>query len=197
MDTRHIESAFAASRAALEAFVERPGTYEAVGAGAKLLISAFEGGGRVISCGNGGSMCDAMHFAQELSGRYRLDRPPLAAIAISDAAHLTCVANDYGYDEVFARFVTAMARPNDCLLAISTSGRSRNVINAADAARRAGASVIALTGSSGSPLGEYADVHISTPDGHYADRTQELHIKVIHVLIELVEKHLFHGLNAE
>jgi D-sedoheptulose 7-phosphate isomerase len=136
-------------------------------------------------------MCDAMHFAEELTGRFRRDRRPLAALAISDPGHLTCTANDFGYPEVFARFVQAHGRAGDVLLAISTSGSSANVLAAAEAARERSMPVIALTGRPGSPLARLAQVEVCTPAGRFADRVQELHIKVIHVLIELVE----HGLN--
>jgi D-sedoheptulose 7-phosphate isomerase len=161
---------------------------EAAGA---VLAQAFADGNRAYSCGNGGSMCDAMHFAEELTGRFRRDRRPLAALAISDPGHLTCTANDFGYPEVFARFVQAHGRAGDVLLAISTSGSSANVLAAAEAARERSMPVIALTGRPGSPLARLAQVEVCTPAGRFADRVQELHIKVIHVLIELVE----HGLN--
>ena len=136
-------------------------------------------------------MSDAMHFAEELTGRYRNNRAGLPAQAISDVGHLTCVANDFGYDQVFARYVLSHGRPGDCLLAISTSGNSPNVINAAVAAKDKGMTVLALTGKRSSPLGVLADVVVCTPAGVFADRVQELHIKVIHVLIELVERHFF------
>jgi D-sedoheptulose 7-phosphate isomerase len=161
---------------------------EAAGA---VLAQAFADGNRAYSCGNGGSMCDAMHFAEELTGRFRRDRRPLAALAISDPGHLTCTANDFGYQEIFARFVQAHGRPGDVLVAISTSGSSANVLAAAEAARERSMPVIALTGRPGSPLAGLAQVEVCTPAGRFADRVQELHIKVIHVLIELVE----HGLN--
>ncbi|MBA3255005.1 MAG: SIS domain-containing protein, partial [Burkholderiaceae bacterium] len=141
-------------------------------------------------CGNGGSMCDAMHFAEELTGRFRDNRPGYAALAISDASHLSCVGNDYGYDQVFARFIEAHGRAGDVLLAISTSGTSRNVLSAVDVAHRLGMKVIGLTGRAATPLAESADIAIVTAAGRYADRVQELHIKVIHILIELVERRL-------
>ena len=164
------------------------GSIEAAGA---LLAQAFAAGQRAYSCGNGGSMCDAMHFAEELTGRFRRDRRPLAALAISDPGHLSCVANDFGYPEIFARFVQAHGRAGDVLLAISTSGTSANVLAAAEAARSLSMPVIALTGRPASALGRLAQVEVCTPGGRFADRVQELHIKVIHVLIELVE----HSLN--
>jgi D-sedoheptulose 7-phosphate isomerase len=131
-----------------------------------------------------------MHFAEELTGRFRRDRRPLAALAISDPGYLTCTANDFGYPQIFARFVQAHGRAGDVLLAISTSGTSANVLAAAEAAREASMAVIALTGRPASPLGRLAQVEVCTPAGRFADRVQELHIKVIHILIELVEQAL-------
>jgi D-sedoheptulose 7-phosphate isomerase len=156
----------------------------------ELLAAALAAGGRAFSCGNGGSMCDAMHFAEELSGRFRDDRPGYAAVAISDPGHLSCVANDYGYEQVFARYLRAHGRAGDVLLVISTSGTSRNVVAAAQAANELQMRVIALAGRGGTPLAELADIAVVTPGGRYADRVQELHIKVIHILIELVERRL-------
>jgi D-sedoheptulose 7-phosphate isomerase len=156
----------------------------------ELLADTFVAGGRAYSCGNGGSMCDAMHFAEELTGRFRDNRPGYAALAISDPGHLTCVGNDYGYERVFARFIEAHGRSGDVLLAITTSGASRNVVAAAQSARALGMKVIGLTGRAGTPIVDLADIPIVTPGGTYADRVQELHIKVIHILIELVERRL-------
>jgi D-sedoheptulose 7-phosphate isomerase len=165
---------------------------KAIAKGGDLLVKSLQGGGRVYSCGNGGSMCDAMHFAEELSGKFRSERPPLAALAISDPAHLTCTGNDFGFDQVFARFVEAHGRPGDVLLAISTSGTSRNILAAVQAAKKAKVSVITLTGRRASPVGQVADIDICTPvETPWSDRIQELHIKVIHTLIELCEHGLF------
>ena len=152
------------------------------------LGKALKSGQRVFSCGNGGSMCDAMHFAEELSGRFRDNRPGLPATAISDVGHMTCVANDYGYDRVFSRYVEAHGREGDFLLAISTSGKSPSILNAVEAAHGRSMKVIGLHGRQGSPLDGVADYSICTPGGRYADRVQELHIKVVHTLIELVER---------
>lgn len=162
----------------------------AIEAAAGAMAATLAAGGRVFSCGNGGSMCDAMHFAEELSGRFRDDRPGYAALAISDPSHLSCVANDYGYERVFSRYLEAHGRAGDALLAISTSGSSPNVVAAAASARARNIRVIALSGRAGSALGRVADIDIVTPAGRYADRVQELHIKVIHILIELIERHL-------
>lgn len=157
---------------------------------AGLIADSLRQHGKAISCGNGGSMCDAIHFAEELSGRFRKDRKALSALSISDPAHITCVANDFGYDFVFSRFVEAHGRPGDCLIAISTSGTSRSVLNAVTAAKENGVKVIGLTGRAGSPLDQLADVSLCTPAGQFADRVQELHIKMLHIMIELVEEKL-------
>jgi D-sedoheptulose 7-phosphate isomerase len=164
---------------------------QAIANAGALLTETFKKGGRVFSCGNGGSMCDAIHFAEELSGRYRLDRAGLPASSISDPGHLSCVGNDYGYEHVFSRYLQAHAKPGDCLLAISTSGKSPNVIAAVNEAKKRGMKVIGLMGKPDSPLGGMVDVRIATPGGAFADRVQELHIKSIHIMIELVERQLF------
>ena len=179
------------ARSALDALIANEAALAAIAEAGRRLADCLAKGGRVYSCGNGGSMCDAMHFAEELSGRFRLDRKPLAATAISDPSHLTCVANDYGYEAVFGRYVEAHGRAGDCLLAISTSGKSANVLAAARAAAAQGVTVIAMTGHAGSPLSQLAAIEICTPAGRFADRVQELHIKVVHILIELVERALF------
>ncbi len=188
--TAAIRAALDEAAAALAALRADDGMLLRIEQAGALLAATFAGGGRVYACGNGGSMCDAMHFAEELTGRFRDDRPGCAAIAISDPGHLSCVGNDYGYEQVFARFVRAHGRAGDVLLAISTSGTSRNVLAAAQSARDLQLKVIALTGRAGTPLVDLADIAIVTPGGRYADRVQELHIKVIHILIELVERRL-------
>jgi D-sedoheptulose 7-phosphate isomerase len=183
----------AASEAAASLLKDESALAQVAKAGA-LLVESLQKGGKVYSCGNGGSMCDAMHFAEELSGKFRSERPPLAALAISDPAHLTCTGNDFGFDQVFARFVTAHGRPGDVLLAISTSGTSRNILAAVEAAKAAQVKVITLTGRRDSLVGRQADIDICTPvDTPWSDRIQELHIKVIHTLIELSEIGLFKG----
>jgi D-sedoheptulose 7-phosphate isomerase len=159
-----------------------------------LAVEALRSGGKILACGNGGSMSDAMHFAEELSGRFRMDRPALAAIAISDPAHLSCTANDFGYDHVFSRFIEALGRPGDLLVAISTSGQSANVIQAAQAAQKGGLAVVALTGRAETPLHHICTVAISTPGDSFPDRIQEQHALVLHTLVEVVERHLFPAL---
>jgi D-sedoheptulose 7-phosphate isomerase len=155
-----------------------------------LMSEALSNGNKIISCGNGGSMCDAMHFAEELSGKFRNDRKGLAALSISDPSHITCVANDYGFDEIFSRYVEALGNKGDILLGISTSGNSGNVINAVEVARKQGIKTIVLTGKTGGALAEIADLEIRAPRSKFADRAQEIHIKVIHTLIDGIERAL-------
>jgi len=185
-----IHAALAEASAALAALMADGTTIEAIDRAAGLMARAMAAGGRTFSCGNGGSLCDAMHFAEELTGRFRDNRPGYAAVAIADAGHLSCVANDFGYEQVFARYLQAHGRAGDVLLAISTSGTSPNVVAAAREARQRGMTVVALTGRAGAALSGHADITICTPGGRYADRVQELHIKVIHILIELIEQQL-------
>jgi len=176
---------------ALDQFIQAEREDSQVAAAATRIAEALSKGHHIYSCGNGGSMCDAMHFAEELSGRFRHDRPALAATALSDPAHLTCVANDFGFDQVFSRSLEALGRPGDALLAISTSGSSPNILRAANAARQRQMFVIALTGSRENALAQLAHHHIACPAGRYSDRVQELHIKAIHLMIQLVEVMLY------
>jgi D-sedoheptulose 7-phosphate isomerase len=185
-----VKSTLSEALVALQALIGNEAMLQRIAAAGLLLADTFAAGGRAYSCGNGGSMCDAMHFAEELTGRFRDNRPGYAALAISDASHLSCVGNDYGYEQVFARFIEAHGRAGDVLLAISTSGTSKNVLAAVHAAHQRGMKVIGLTGRQGTQLAESADIAIVTAAGKYADRVQELHIKVIHILIELVERKL-------
>jgi D-sedoheptulose 7-phosphate isomerase len=157
---------------------------------AKWMVEAVNNGGKIISCGNGGSSCDAMHFAEELTGKYREDRKAIPAISISDPGYLTCVSNDYGFDFAFSRFLEAFGNKGDVLLAISTSGDSGNVLRAANVAKMKGLKVVALTGKNGGKLAENCDLEIRVPHFGYADRIQEVHIKIIHILIFLIEKGL-------
>ncbi|HVD96780.1 MAG TPA: D-sedoheptulose 7-phosphate isomerase [Cytophagaceae bacterium] len=157
---------------------------------AKTIVASVKKGRKIISCGNGGSACDAMHFAEELSGKFREDRDPIPAMAISDPSYITCTANDFGYNHVFSRYVKGFGKKGDILLAISTSGNSENVVKAAEAARQKDMIVIGLTGKNGGKLVELCDVNINVPHQGYADRIQEIHIKIIHILIFLIEKQL-------
>jgi len=174
--------------AVLKRFLEQESNLSDIAEAGNLFVKSLKNGGKLISCGNGGSMCDAMHFAEELTGRFRADRPPIAALSISDPSHLSCVSNDYGYENVFSRYVDALGNAGDVLLAISTSGNSANVIRAAEAAKNKGMSVVALTGKDGGKLSQISDVEIRDTHSEFADRAQEIHIKVIHCLIHFIEE---------
>lgn len=154
------------------------------------MAQCLQDGHKIIACGNGGSHCDAMHFAEELSGRYRNNRKALAAMAISDPSHLSCVGNDYGYEFVFSRYVEALGRPGDILLGISTSGNSQNILNAMATAKQLGMTCIGLTGKDGGKMKETLDIEIRAPHSQYADRAQEIHIKAIHAMIDGIENRL-------
>lgn len=159
-------------------------------AAAKMIANSFKQDGKVLSCGNGGSHCDSMHFAEELTGRYRENRPGYAGIAISDPSHLSCVSNDFGYDFVFSRYVEAVGRKGDVLFGLSTSGNSSNILKAIEAAQAKGMKTIALTGKDGGKMAGLADIEIRVPHFGYADRIQEVHIKIIHIIIQLIEKEM-------
>ena len=182
-----IRQEFQEAQKVLEAFISSEENFRKIEDAGEMLATAFENGNKVISCGNGGSMCDAMHFAEELSGRFRSDRKALPAMAISDPSYISCVSNDYGYDHVFSRYIEAFGKEGDVLLAISTSGKSANVIAAVKAAKEQGMKVIGLTGKDGGTMATLCDVEIRAPHSQFADRAQEIHIKVIHSLILLVE----------
>jgi D-sedoheptulose 7-phosphate isomerase len=156
----------------------------------KMFVETYKNNGRVFSCGNGGSMCDAMHFAEELTGRFRKERRPLGAMAISDSSHISCVANDYGYDFIFSKYLEAWGNKGDVLLAISTSGNSPNVINAVNVAKAKGMKVVGLLGKGGGKMKDMVDVALIV-DSNISDRIQEIHIKCIHIMIEGIERNLF------
>ncbi|WP_116473700.1 D-sedoheptulose 7-phosphate isomerase [Zobellella maritima] len=177
----------------LQHFLQDDANIQAIEQAARLLADSFKAGGKVLSCGNGGSHCDAMHFAEELTGRYRENRPGYPAIAISDPSHISCVSNDFGYEYVFSRYLEAVGREGDVLFGLSTSGNSGNILKAIEAARAKGIKVIALTGKDGGKMAGLSDVEIRVPHFGYADRIQEVHIKIIHILIQLVEKEMEQG----
>lgn len=156
----------------------------------KIMVDSLNAGHKIISCGNGGSMADAMHFAEELTGRFRNNRKAIAALSISDPTHISCTANDYGYDFIFSRYIEAIGATGDTLLAISTSGNSENVLNAVKIAKNKGIKVVALTGKGGGKLADLCDIEIRAPHSNYADRAQEIHIKIIHSLIHFIENHI-------
>ena len=183
-----IKSDLLEAQKVLNDFISDDRNIKSISDAAELMTKSLKNGGKVLSCGNGGSMCDAMHFAEELTGRFREDRKPLAAISISDPSHLSCVANDYGYEMVFARYIEAIGKKGDVLLAISTSGNSKNILAAIASAKKIGLHVVGLTGKDGGKMESLCDVEIRATDSKYADRAQEIHIKVIHTLIHCLEE---------
>jgi len=185
-----IKQHFSEAHDVLSAFLADDKNFEHIEAAGKLMVAALQNGKKIISCGNGGSMCDAMHFAEELTGRYRDDRKALAAISISDPSHMSCVGNDYGYEFVFSRYLEAVGNEGDVLLGISTSGNSRNVLNAIEVAKKKGIKIVGLTGKDGGKMNGLCDVEIRAPHSKYADRAQEIHIKCIHSLIDYIERNV-------
>ena len=190
MNSQLIKNNFQEAKQLLDQFINDENNLQKIAQAGELLVESIRNGGKAISCGNGGSMCDAMHFAEEMTGRFRENRKALPAVSISDASHISCVGNDYGYEEIFSRYVDSIGRKEDVLLAISTSGNSENVLRAAKVAKEKGIKVIGLTGKSGGKLAELCDVEIRVSHMGYADRIQEIHIKIIHSLIHFVEENL-------
>lgn len=190
MSNKQIASHFLEAQEILAKFINNPENFEKIKLAGDTIIESIKKGGKVISCGNGGSMSDAMHFAEEMTGRFRENRGPIPAIAISDPAHITCISNDYGYEFIFSRFVESIGTKGDVLLAISTSGNSQNVINAVNAAKEKGMFVIGLTGKTGGKMADLVDLEIRTPMSDWADRVQEIHIKIIHSLIHYIESNI-------
>ena len=185
-----IEAELREAQILLDRFLADEQNLVKIEAAAGLMTAAFKAGKKVISCGNGGSMCDAIHFAEELTGRYRGNRPSIAAIAISDPGYLSCASNDYGYDYAFSRFIEGMGQEGDVLLGISTSGNSQNVVHAVETAEKKHMKVVLLTGKDGGKLAGKGNFEIRVPHLGYADRIQEIHIKIIHIFILLIEKKL-------
>ena len=176
----------------LSDFLANPIQIQRIESAANCMVEALKSGNKILSCGNGGSHCDAMHFAEELSGRYRENRPALAAMAISDPSHITCVGNDFGFNFIYSRFIEGLGREGDVLLGISTSGNSENIVEAVKAAQAKGMKVILFTGKDGGKLADFSNViEIRVQHDGFADRIQEVHIKVIHILIQLIELQLF------
>lgn len=184
----NLKQHFTEAQDILAKFIADDKNFDAMAVAGAIMVDALKNDKKIISCGNGGSLCDAMHFAEELTCRYRNDRKPYAAIAISDVSHMACVGNDYGYDFVFSRYLEAVGNSGDVLFAISTSGNSKNVLNAIEVAKRKGIKVVGLTGKDGGSMGVLCDVEIRAPHSTYADRAQEIHIKCIHALIDYIER---------
>lgn len=186
-----IRNDFNEAKQILDEFISNEKNFQSIEQAGEIIINAFRNGKKVISCGNGGSMSDAMHFAEELSGKFRDNRKPLAAIAISDPAHISCTSNDFGFEYVFSRFIEAIGNEGDVVLCISTSGNSPNILSAARTAIDKKIKVIALTGNNGGILAGLCDVELRVPHSGYSDRIQEVHIKIIHSLIHYIELELF------
>ncbi|MCW3785104.1 D-sedoheptulose 7-phosphate isomerase [Plebeiibacterium sediminum] len=191
MSISTIKNNFLEAQRVLNDFITNDNNFALLKEAGDIMVSALKNGGKIISCGNGGSMSDAMHFAEELTGRFRDERKGLAAISISDPSHITCVGNDYGFDYIFSRYVEAVGNTGDVLLAISTSGNSANVLKAAEVAKERGIKIIALTGKSGGKLKEISDVELRISHNEYSDRIQEIHIQIIHSLIHYIELKYF------
>lgn len=187
-----IKQHFEEANKVLTAFLNDDKNFEAIEKAGQLMVDSIKADGKIISCGNGGSMCDAMHFAEELTGKYRNDRPAIGAISMSDVSHMACVGNDYGYDFVFSRYLEAVGRKGDVLLAISSSGNSVNVLKAMEVAKQKGIKIVGLTGKDGGKMASLCDVEIRAPHSQYADRAQEIHIKVIHSLIDFIERKMYY-----
>ncbi len=187
---KNIKQDFLDAKDVLELYIANDNNFDLIRQAGEIMAEALKTGHKIISCGNGGSMSDAMHFAEELSGQFRDRRKALAAISISDPSHITCAGNDFGFEHIFSRFIEAMGFDGDVLLAISTSGNSANVVNAAISAKEKGMKVIGLTGKEGGRLSALSDVELRAPSTRYSDRTQEIHIKIIHALIHFIEMHI-------
>ncbi len=172
----------------LNDFIEQKDTREVIEKAIYMMTDSIKNNGKIISAGNGGSMCDAMHFAEELTGRYRNDRPAYPAIAICDPSHISCVGNDYGYDYIFSRFLEGMGFKGDVFLGISTSGNSKNIIEACRVCKEKGLKSIVLLGKDGGKLKDLCDLPIIVPHFGYADRIQEVHTMIIHIMIRGIEE---------
>ncbi|MBT4793159.1 MAG: SIS domain-containing protein [Halobacteriovoraceae bacterium] len=190
MNSKYITQALFESQETLSKFISNPNNIVSIEKAVTSFVTTIKDDGRIMACGNGGSMCDSMHFVEELTGRYRKDRDPICAIPMGDAGHLTCVANDYGFDQIFSRNVQAWGRKGDTLLAISTSGNSQNIINAVKVAKEKEMHVIGLLGKNGGLLKEMVDIPLIV-DAMFTDRIQEIHIKLIHIFIEGIERQLY------
>ncbi len=188
MDLSIIKKEFLEAEKVLKSFLADNENLQNIEKAATLLANSFKAEGKVLACGNGGSHCDAMHFSEELTGRYREHRPSYPAIAISDASHISCVGNDYGFEYIFSRYLEGVGRKGDVLFCLSTSGNSANILKAIEVAKNKGMKVIALTGKDGGKMAGLADVEIRVPHFGFADRIQEVHIKIIHILILLIEQ---------
>ncbi len=187
---KEIKQSFVEAKKMIDDFAADEKNFRKIQLAGELMVDSIRSNHKIISCGNGGSMSDAMHFAEELTGLFRDLRPAIPAISISDPSHITCAANDFGFENIFSRFIEGIGQPGDILLAISTSGNSQNIVNAALAARKRNMKIIALTGKDGGKMADNCDIEIRAPYSKYSDRTQEMHIMIIHCLIQYIESHV-------
>lgn len=185
-----VEDHFKQTRKLFDKFMDEERNFRSIEEAGDAIASCLQNGNQIYSCGNGGSLSDAMHFAEEMTGNFREDRAPYPAIAIADPAHITCTSNDFGFEQIFSRYIEAFARRGDVLLAISTSGNSRNVLNGVNTAKKKGVKVIGLTGKNGGELSYSADIELRAPYSDHSDHAQELHITIIHSLIQYVEQRM-------
>lgn len=186
-----IQKSFRESIAVKQAILVDEAFLQKIERAAQAMISAFRGGGKVLFCGNGGSAADAQHLAAELSGRFYTDRPPLYAEALHvNSSFVTAVANDYGYDDVFARMVEAAGRPGDVLAAFSTSGNSPNILKAIEKGKKQGMVVVGFTGATGGKMAGLCDILLNVPSTD-TPRIQESHILIGHIICETVEREMF------
>ena len=185
-----VQAAFLQAQKALEDFIGIPDNIDLISRSVNILVETIKGNGTIYSCGNGGSMCDAAHFAEELTGYFRKKRPPVRALAINDPSYMSCVSNDLGYEYIFSRFLEGFGKNGDTLVALSTSGNSPNVIHAAEVAKKNGIKIIGLLGKDGGKLKKLVDIPIIVP-ALTSDRIQEVHIKIIHILVEGIERSLY------
>ena len=177
-------------RTLLDGFIEDRDQLKKAEIFTQMLVKVINSNGNIFACGNGGSHCDAMHFAEEFTGRFRKNRRPIGALALGDAAHVTCVSNDFGFDEIYFRQLLALGRKQDLLIGITTSGKSKNIVRALEAAKEIGMASVALLGRDGGFTTGIADLSIIIP-GVTSDRIQEMHIKILHTVIEAAERQLF------
>ena len=184
------QNALREAHTTLQKFMGDPAQIEKCIRFSKMLVDTVKNGGNLFSCGNGGSHCDAMHFAEEFTGRYRKDRRPIGALALGNPSHVTCVSNDYGFEHIFSRELEGLGRKGDLLIGLSTSGNSPNVVNAFLKARELKIKTVGLLGRGGGKLKEISDLAIIVP-AETSDRIQEMHIKLLHTVIETVEREIF------
>ncbi|RLC51545.1 MAG: phosphoheptose isomerase [Candidatus Cloacimonadota bacterium] len=185
-----IKKSLQEARETLEYFIAEDQNIIVIEKIARQIAETFEKGNKVLICGNGGSLADATHFAEEFTGKFRDERKPLPVIALNDAAHITCTANDFGFEHIFERSVEAFGKPNDVLIVLSTSGNSKNILLAVQKAKKIGMRTVALLGKNGGKTAGKCELELIV-NGQFSDRIQEIHMMTLHIIIEIVERLLF------